>query len=282
MIASGWICSYAAHAGWNADEALILMSFLDRLFGRGEQPREQPASSSWQRGGPSGPTQRRADPRSPDEIALERYRYLLRTAPPEEIERAHAEAFERLSPEQRQMALQQLSGYVPESELRSATDDPRSLARVATRAELRQPGTIERALGGQPQGYQQGRQSQGGFGGGGFGLGSVLLYSLAGSFIGTAVAQSLFGSYGYPEGDPGGDASSNIDQAGYEDGGEGGDAGGDAMDAGDGGYSSGGSWGDPGGGGDPGSDFGTADTDGGFGDFGGGDFGGGDFGGGDF
>lgn len=114
-----------------------------------------------------------------DEQALERYRYLLATAPPEDIERAHEEAFARLTPEQRRQALQALAGHVPASELRG--DDPASLARAATRAELRQPGTMERAWGGNA----------------GFGLGSWFLATLAGSFIGTAIAQSFFG------GDPG-------------------------------------------------------------------------------
>ena len=254
------------------------MSFLDRLFGRDEQPREQQQQSRASGQGPRGTAPQRADPRSPDEIALERYRYLLRTAPPEEIERAHAEAFERLTPEQRQLALQQLAAHLPESEMRGASDDPGSLARIATRAEFRQPGTIERALGGQAVGGQRVGQRPGslggGFGGGGMGIGSILLYSLAGSFIGTAIAQSMFGSYGYPEGDPGGDPGSNLEGSGT--GAEGGDGtGGEGMGAGDAGQSSGGSWGDGGGGTADAGDFGG-------GDFGGGDFGGGDFGGGDF
>ena len=48
-----------------------------------------------------------------DEQALERYRYMLATAPPEEIERAHEEAFAQLTPEQRRQALQALAGHVP-------------------------------------------------------------------------------------------------------------------------------------------------------------------------
>jgi len=162
-----------------------------------------------------------------DEQALERYRYMLATAPPEEIERAHEEAFAQLTPEQRRQALQALAGHVPASELRG--DDPASLARAATRAEIRQPGTIERAWGG---------------GGAGFGLGSWFLATLAGSFVGTAIAQSFF------DNDPG-----------SADGGPG-----DAVGATDAGWS-----------GDP-ADGGEVDAGDG-GDFGGGDFGGGDFGG---
>ena len=81
-----------------------------------------------------------------DEQALARYRYMLQSAPPEDIERAHEEAFAKLIPEQRRQALQALAQVVPPSEIRG--DDPASLARTATRAEIRQPGTIERAWGG--------------------------------------------------------------------------------------------------------------------------------------
>ena len=257
------------------------MSFLDRLFGRDDQPnqQQQQRQQGWGAGGQLPAGQPRPDQRTPDEIALERYRYLLRTAPPEDIERAHAEAFANLTPEQRRLALEQLAQYVPESEMRNASDDPQSLARLATRAELQQPGTVERALGA-PQG-QQGRQGQGmGMPGMGMpGMGSILLYSLAGSFIGTAIASTMFANHGYPPGDPAAEAGgegANIDEAGYDEN-AGGESG--AGEGGDYGQSSGGSWDDAGG-----SDAGTADAGGDFGggDFGGGDFGGGDFGGGDF
>ena len=165
-----------------------------------------------------------------DEQALARYRYMLATAPPDEIERAHEEAFAQLTPEQRRQALQALAQYVPQSEIRG--DDPASLARTATRAEVRQPGTIERAWGGAAPG---------------FGLGSWFLATLAGSFIGTAIAQSFF------DNDPG-----------YAEGSETAEAGNEAGDTGDTA--------------DAGSDQGDFGDDFGGGDIGGGDFGG-DFGG---
>ena len=72
------------------------MGLLDRLLGR--RPRGE-------RGyGPPSPP-----PRPADEQAIERYRYLLRTAPPDQIEQAHAEAFAQLTPEQRRQVLEQLS-----------------------------------------------------------------------------------------------------------------------------------------------------------------------------
>ena len=162
-----------------------------------------------------------------DQQAIERYRYMLRTAPPDDIERAHAEAFAQLSPEQRATVLAELSREVPASEA-ATSDDPQSLARMATRAEMRQPGTIERTFGGVQ----------------GPGLGGMFLSTLAGAFVGTAIAGAFF------DNDAGAAESSQADTGAGET-----DAGGDAGDG----------------------DFGGGDVgDRGFGDFG--DFGGGDFG----
>ena len=164
-----------------------------------------------------------------DQQAIDRYRYLLQTAPPEDIERAHEEAFARLTPEQRGMVLRQLSEKLPASEL--AGDDPKSLARAATRAEMREPGTMERTFGG----------------GGAPGLGSMFLATLAGAFVGSSIANSF---------DDGGGSDESSDAG---DGGDSGDASADAGDGGDVG-------GDVGGG-DFGGDFGGGDFGGG--DFGG-------------
>jgi hypothetical protein len=161
-----------------------------------------------------------------DQQAIERYRYMLRTAPPDDVERAHAEAFAALTPDQRASVLRELAQQVPSSEVPSS-DDPNSLARMATRAEMRQPGTMERTFAGVS----------------GPGLGGMFLSTLAGAFVGTAIADAFFNSEGAdPSGAEGGADSEATAEA---------DAGADA---------------------DAGGDFG-----GGFGDFGGGDFG--DFGG---
>ena len=145
------------------------MGLLDRLFGRNR--RDDGRAPGARHGGYAGPATRAARaPREqlPDEQAVARYRYLLRTAPPEQIEQAHAEAFAQLTPDQRQQVLAQLAAAVPAGE-RPRTDDPETLARVATRAEMRQPGTLERALGGYGPGY--GGYGQGGYGQGGYGRG---------------------------------------------------------------------------------------------------------------
>ena len=152
-----------------------------------------------------------------DQQALDRYRYMLRTAPPDDIERAHEEAFAQLSGEQRAMVLRELSQQVPSSEV--GGEDPRSLARMVTRAEMRQPGTIERTFGGV----------------GGPGLGSMFLATLAGAFVGSAVADAFFENDASSDsanetGDPGesGDvADTSGDDMGGDFGGDAGDFGGD-------------------------------------------------------
>ena len=163
------------------------MGFLDRLLGR------------------DSTTSRQGPPRSDDDRAIERYRYLLQTAPPEQIERAHEEAFAQLTPEQRREVLERLAADTPEAE-RTTDEDPRSLARMATRAEMRQPGTLERSFGGRGMGM-------------GGTIGGSLLGSIAGVVIGTAIAQEMFAD------DPGADQSAG-DQGFESDGGGGFDGGG--------------------------------------------------------
>jgi hypothetical protein len=146
------------------------MGLFDRFRGSGSQR-------------PSAPQQPSA---SADDQAIARYRYMLHTAPPETIERAHAEAFAQLTPEQRRRVLDQLARETPEPERAAvlrAGDSPEQLARVATRAEIRQPGAIERVFGGM---------------GGGPGLGSLLagtfFASMAGTVIGSMIGRHFFDS----------------------------------------------------------------------------------------
>lgn len=207
------------------------MGLLDRLLGREDRsaaPRQQQA---WN---PEPGRPQKTD----DEAAIERYRYMLRTAPPDQVEQAHAEAFAKLTPEQRRQVLADLSAEVPPGE-RAQSDDPRSLARMATRAEMRQPGTMERTLG----------RSGGGMGMGGM-IAGGLLASVAGAFIGTAIADAMF------DFDDSGEGADSAGAGDTEAAADTGDAGGDQTDAG----------------GDHGGDHGGGDA-------GGGDFGGGDFGG---
>ena len=129
---------------------------------------------------------------SDDEQAIARYRYLLRTAPPEAIEEAHAEAFAKLTPEQRRRVLDELSRELPEHERAAALhadDSPEQLARVATRAEIRQPGVMERVFGGMRAGPAYAGPSMGGL------FAGTLLSSMAGTVLGSMIAQHFFSAH---------------------------------------------------------------------------------------
>ena len=183
------------------------MGLFDRLFGSEQQDSPAPPARA----------------RSTDEIAVERYRYLLRTAPPETLEQVHAEAFAKLTDDQRKLVYDELaqSGEQPKGQ------DPASLAQAATRSELRQPGTLERSFQGPSFGAM---------------VGSSLLGTVAGYVIGSALVSAFL-----PTDMGGTDAS--------------GDAGADSTDASaDAGADSGGdSGGGDFGGGDFGGDFGGGD-----------------------
>ena len=137
------------------------MGILSRLFGT-EEEAPQP----------------RRNARTDDEIAIERYRYLLKTAPPETIEQVHQEAFSKLTPDQRQLLFEQLSANAPAGDA-PASNQPAALAASATRSELRQPGTMERSLGGN----------------GGMGFGSMVASSLLGSVAGYVIGSALVGTF---------------------------------------------------------------------------------------
>ena len=133
-------------------------------------------------------SQSRPAARSADDQAIERYRYMLKTAPPETLEHAHAEAFAQLNPEQRRLLLQKLVEGMPVSERSSAQQagaDPQALARMATRAEIRKPGALERIFG------QAGGMSMGGL------MAGTLLSSIAGTVLGSMIAREFFAGEGH-------------------------------------------------------------------------------------
>jgi hypothetical protein len=138
--------------------------------------------------------------RTDDDIAIERYRYLLRTAPPETIEQVHAEAFQKLTPQQRRTVYEELSrNALPGEQPRG--DDAQSLAAAATRSELRQPGTLERSF--------QGPSFLGM-------VGASLLGTVAGYVIGSALVSAFLpdAGAGHPAADSGdGGAGPGADSA---------------------------------------------------------------------
>jgi hypothetical protein len=180
------------------------MGFFGRLLGIEDDPnRRVPA--------PTGAVDN-------DQQAIERYRYMARTAPPETLEQAYAEGFAKLTPEQRERVRAELSETAPPAERAAiaavSASDTQSLARAATRAEIRQPGTMERALG--P---------------GAVGFGANLLSSFAMGFVGSMVAQSFFSAIGGMGAADG--ASAEADTSDDQSPADEGDAGDDGSDLGD-------------------------------------------------
>jgi hypothetical protein len=162
------------------------MGFLDRLFGSEEAAPAAPRNAA--------PTD--------DERAIERYRYLLRTAPPETIEEVHREAFAKLTEEQRAQVYEELSKGAGTGE-RPLSSEPATLARAATRAEMRNPGTLERSL------------SNPAYNGPGFGsmIASSLIGTVAGYVIGSALVSAFLpwdGGATDAAGDPGADGGSDA------------------------------------------------------------------------
>ena len=147
------------------------MGFLDRLFG---------SSSEDEYNRTTDQVRRASAARSQDEIAVERYRYLLRTASPDAIEQVHEEAFSQLTETQRRMLFEQLSAVAPAGEA-PLNDTPHALAVSATRSEMRAPGTMERSLG---------RAD-----GQGPGFGSMFASSLLGSVAGYVIASTLMSAF---------------------------------------------------------------------------------------
>jgi hypothetical protein len=117
-----------------------------------------------------------------DEAAIERYEYLLRTGSPAAIERSHFAGFARLTSQQRNLLFTQLTRNAESPEELPADAAPDSLARAATLAELKRPGSLPRAFGT-------------GYGGHSFGgrLGSTMLGTVAGYVVASAILYGLEG-----------------------------------------------------------------------------------------
>lgn len=167
------------------------MGIFDFLFGRDRRNQQsRPATGATKR-------------LSSDEQALERYRYFLRTAPPDAIEQAYANAFAQLTPEQRAYALRELTNALPSHERTSVPqqDDPQNLARLATRAELREPGTVERLFNRDDAPAPVAHQAMPATGGIGFGgaLAGTFLGALIGGVIGSMAAQAILDGFAADE-----------------------------------------------------------------------------------
>ena len=165
------------------------MGFLDRLFGPDEV----------------APAATRREATDDDQRAIERYRYLLRTAPPETIEEVHREAFSKLTEEQRAVIYEELSKGAGTGE-RPLSSEPATLARAATRAEMRKPGTLESSF------------SNPAYRGPGFGsmIASSLIGTVAGYVIGSALVSAFLPWDDGGAGDAGADSGADAGDAGAD------------------------------------------------------------------
>ncbi|MEO5535419.1 MAG: hypothetical protein ABIR17_09855 [Pseudolysinimonas sp.] len=144
------------------------MGFLDRLFGTQQDdvsvaPRRRSVTD--------------------DERVVQRYRYLLRTAPSETIEQVHAQAFGNLSDTQRAQIYEELSRGTGTGE-RPLSSEPATLARAASRAESRIPGSLERILAGPTFSTSTGSST-------GTGVVSPLLVEVAEYVVGSALVSAF-------------------------------------------------------------------------------------------
>jgi hypothetical protein len=113
------------------------MGFVDRIFGRRHDLEEDrtPATSN---SAPAKPA---------DERAVAEYERLLRTAPPDTIEKVHVEAFAKLTPEQLDILYDRFTANASTPEERPTDARPASLAKTATQVEAKKPGTLQRVMG---------------------------------------------------------------------------------------------------------------------------------------
>ncbi|WP_382306895.1 hypothetical protein [Herbiconiux sp. UC225_62] len=179
------------------------MGFVDRILGRKHDLEEEraPASAS---GAPVKPA---------DERAVAEYERLLRTAPPDTIEKVHVEAFSKLTPEQLDILYDRFTANASTAEERPADAKPATLAKTATQVEQKKPGTLQRVLSEDASGS-------------GFNtylglsiLDTVIWYSIASTLWTGFDAGSDAGDEGGGDGNDGGDDGSGGAQAsgGYDD-----------------------------------------------------------------
>ncbi len=173
----------SGHGDWRD----MVRSAADRITGDSRPATSTPAPASPQAGTSQAPTS--SVQSATDRAAIARYDYLLQTAEPGQLEQVHRDAFERLTPEQRQQVAARLRAELPPNE-QPVTDSPEQLARTATRGEARRPGFLRKVF------ASGGARTAGAAGVGmaaGLGIGAAggLLAAVAGGAVLSSVAAPL-------------------------------------------------------------------------------------------
>ncbi len=126
-----------------------LGNLIGSLFGQGTNPQDvQRFDQQYASGSPD---------QLDDQEVQQRYRQVLRNAPPDVVEDAHAQAFSQLDPQQRQYLAQQLrqqaaqmgTPYQDPRYQGQYDADPRTLGQMAQHMEQRNPGVLDQLFGGQ-------------------------------------------------------------------------------------------------------------------------------------
>ncbi len=180
----------------------VVRSAADKLTGddrnrHGQQsPSQQPYGQqppAWQTQASAAPSAQHG-PVDADKVAIAKYDYLLRTAPPERLEQVHHDAFARLTPAQRQEIRNRLNSQLPPNEhLRD--DSAAGLARAATRGEVQRPGLLRRVLGGRGGAFAGGAAvGAGAMAVGGIGVavaGAAVMSAAAGPVLADAIGSGV-------------------------------------------------------------------------------------------
>lgn len=194
----------------------VVRTAADKLTGddrtrQGQQPPARQTHPQHDPGRPDGGSPAQRGPVDADRVAIAKYDYLLRTAPPERLEQVHHDAFARLTPAQRQEVRNRLNSELPPNEhLRD--DSAAGLARAATRGEVARPGLLRRVLGGRGGAFAGGAAvGAGAMAIGGLGVavaGAAVMSAAAGPVLAEAVGSGVdfegiaagFGDLGLAEG----------------------------------------------------------------------------------
>ncbi|MFP7835245.1 hypothetical protein [Marisediminicola sp. LYQ134] len=183
--------SQTSGSGQN-DWRSVVRSAADALTGDGRAEQQGRPSSAPVRPERAQPSANLTDA---DRAAIARYDYLLETADPRQIEQVHREAFDRLTPAQRQEIQQRMNAELPPHE-RPTSSETGDLARAAARTEASRPGSLRTLLARVGGGTRSGSSGGGGVGRGmmvgGAGLAAGgLLGAVAGGAILSSVAGPL-------------------------------------------------------------------------------------------
>jgi len=170
----------------NTDWRDLVRTAADKVTGdnRAGAPTSQPQTSQPRAAAPQA--SRTAPTGTPeDRAAIGRYNYLLKTAEPEQLEQVHRDAFNRLTPAQRDQVNAQLRSELPANEA-PVSSSANDLARAATRGEAKNPGFLRKVFA-----KPAGRGAMGAVAGAGIGAAGGLLAAVAGGAVLSTVAAPL-------------------------------------------------------------------------------------------